>query len=145
MARTAGASAVSNMRRTLPTADAMTAVITRLLRPLVLLATVACSARSQPATRPGAESRLFAMQSNFWVNLHHFLYVSARARKGLDSTRPSVTQSLGDTAGFGALSAARQAEWDEALDYYGRALAERDILFDSALVLANMRLSQIDS
>jgi len=83
------------------------------------------------------------MQSNFWVNLHHFLYVTARARRGRDADRPAVTQALADTAGVGALDAARRRDWDEALEYYGRAVAERDILFDSALVLVNVRLSRV--
>ena len=120
-------------------------MIARLLTSVLLLATLIRSATAQPATRPVAESRLFAMQSNFWVNLHHFLYVTARARKGLDADRPAVTQALRDTAGFGALSASLRSDWDQALEHYGRALAERDILFDSMMVKVNVGLSRIDA
>ena len=67
----------------------------------------ACSVATRPVAQPRAtpapESRLFAMQSNFWVNLHHFLYVTARARRGLGTTRPAVTSALADPAGFSAL------------------------------------------
>lgn len=83
------------------------------------------------------------MQSSFWVNLHHFLYVTARARRNLDASRPAVTSALADTAGFGALSAALRADWDNALAYYTRAIADRDILFDSALVVVNVALSHV--
>ena len=81
----------------------------------VLLSTVAYSAAPQPATRVRAEP-LFAMQSNFWVNLHHFLYVTARARRGLDAGRSAVTAALGDTTGFGALSPSLRQDWEQALD-----------------------------
>ena len=37
---------------------------------------------------------LFSFHSEFWPNLHHFLYVTARARQGLDARRPAVTRAL---------------------------------------------------
>ena len=116
---------------------------------LAALASLLCcaaagSTTSQPATPPTLQRpQLFAMQSSFWVNLHHFLYVTARARRGLDASRPTVTSALADTAGFGALTAAMRADWDTALAYYTRTIAERDILFDSALVVVNVALSRV--
>jgi hypothetical protein len=107
----------------------------------LLSLTTACTASLQPVTKSDAGTTLFAMQSNFWVNLHHFLYVTARARRGFDANRPVVTNVLGDTVGLGALRSLKRADWDAALDYYTRALAERDILFDSALVVVNVALS----
>ncbi|HUQ79531.1 MAG TPA: hypothetical protein VM076_00260 [Gemmatimonadaceae bacterium] len=115
-------------------------------RPLAiaaLLSTLACSASPQPSRPPADEQQLFALQSNFWVNLHHFLYVTSRARRGMDAGRTAVTDALRDTAGVGALSPSLRSDWDAALAYYGRAIAERDILFDSALVDVNGRLSHI--
>lgn len=100
------------------------------------------SAAPQPAPQAAGNPKLFVMQSNFWVNLHHFLYVTARARRGLDATRPAVTKALEDTVGFGALAPALRADWDESVAYYARAIAERDILFDSALVVVNVSLSR---
>ena len=61
----------------------------------------------QPSSPLVAETRLFAFHSNVWVNLHHFLYVMSRARKGLDATRPATTAVLADTAGVGVLSPGR--------------------------------------
>jgi hypothetical protein len=91
-----------------------------------------------------AETRLFSFHSNFWVNLHHFLYVTARARAGLDATRTPITTALADTAGFGALSAAQQHAWDAALAHYTAAVSRRDILFDSSLVAVNDRLAELE-
>lgn len=88
---------------------------------------------------------LFTFHSNFWLNLHHFLYVSARARKGLDATRPAVTRALADTIGFGALPVSDQNEWRAAVAYYESTLAGRDILFDSGMVAINTRLASADS
>src|SRR6476659_7418585 len=108
--------------------------------------TAACAHPSSVLPPPSAnavvaETQLFAFHSDFWVNLHHFLYVTSRARRGLDATRSVVTRSLTDTAGFGALSPALRDGWNEGLAYYARAIAQRDILFDSGLVVVNDSLS----
>ena len=112
----------------------------------VLVALFCCvsawSPMPQPNPRPGG-AKLFSMQSNFWVNLHHFLYVSARARRGFDATRSGVTSALADTAGFGALPESLRTDWEDAVGYYSRVVAERDILFDSALVVVNVALSNV--
>ena len=43
------------------------------------------------------KSKLFEFHSAFWVNLHHFLYVQARARmKTADSSRVAVAQAKND-------------------------------------------------
>lgn len=90
-------------------------------------------------------TKLFAFHSNFWLNLHHFLYVTARARKGLDARRPAVTSALADTAGFGALPGSDRKKWEAAVAYYDSAMASRDILFDSSMVTINNRLASADS
>jgi hypothetical protein len=118
-------------------------MITRIALVPLLSCTIACSAAAQPAPKPAGTPKLFAIQSNFWVNLHHFLYVTARARRGLDANRPAVTKALEDTVGFGTLPPTLRADWDESLAYYARAIAERDILFDSALVVVNVSLSHV--
>src|SRR5688572_18800009 len=103
----------------------MRTMITRTLTLIVLATGLATPVASQPATSSGPDTRLFAMQSNLWVNLHHFLYVTVRARRGMDAGRASVPRSLTDTVGFGSLSSSARADWDQALDYYSRVLAER--------------------
>ena len=108
-----------------------------------LLALTICVASPLTAQQQSRSGPLFAMQSNFWVNLHHFLYATSRARRGLDADRPVVTATLSDTIGIGSLSAAQRNDWDQALEYYGQTLAERDILFDSAMVAVTVRLSHV--
>jgi hypothetical protein len=76
--------------------------------------------------------------------LHHFLYVTARARRGLDASRPAAATSLADTAGFGALSRQQREAWTDAVTYYGSAIADRDILFDSSLVRVTNELARLD-
>ena len=113
---------------------------------LALLSSVAAAPATglaQPSGTAGADTRLFAMQSNFWVNLHHFLYVASRARRGLDATRTAVTNALADTAGFGALTRQARDGWQSALDHYSNAIAERDVVFDSALAVAAASLSHL--
>src|SRR5687767_2402944 len=111
---------------------------------LAIVSSVAAApAVAQPAPTGTADTRLFTMQSNFWVNLHHFLYVTARARRGLDATRTAVTNALADTAGFGALPRQARDGWQAALDHYVDALAERDVVFDSTLGVAAASLSHL--
>lgn len=118
----------------------------------VLMAAPVRSAAPRSELPPPAATRvdhlhpgLFAFHSNFWLNLHHFLYVTARARKGLDARRPAVTSALADTAGFGALGESDRNEWEAAVAYYDSAMASRDVLFDSGMVTINNRLAGADS
>ena len=96
-------------------------------------------------TRPlVAETKLFSFHSDFWVNLHHFLYMTARARAGFDASRSGANKALADTIGVGALSAAQKNSLEAAIAYYARAVAPRDILFDSSLVAVNDRLVELE-
>ena len=100
-----------------------------------------CVTAAQAATVPASADRLFEFQSSLWVNLHHFLYASARARRGLDTSRTAIRLAMRDTAGYGKLSATMRRGWDDALAYYDREFAQKDILFDSALVAITDKLS----
>ena len=113
------------------------------IRASLLVFLAICVAGRLPAQRQLRSAPRFDMQSNFWVNLHHFLYTTARARRGLDSDRATVTSALADTIGISSLSTAQRRDWDQALEYYRGALAERDILFDSAMVVVTVRLSHV--
>ena len=109
---------------------------------IVLLAT--CCALAGAAQTPAiAETRHFAFHSSFWLNLHHFLYVQARAKRGMDQGRAVVTRVLADTIGWGELSEAERAQWASAAAYYDRALASRDAVFDSLLVESKVRLIKV--
>jgi hypothetical protein len=116
--------------------------------PRVVSIVALSAALSQTAAQPGPPAASlrapFEFHSSVWVNLHHFLYLTARGRKGLDASRSGVVAALADTVGFGALSSDQRGAWDAALAYYGRALADRDILFDSSMVRVTNELARID-
>jgi hypothetical protein len=50
------------------------------------------------------------------------------------ASRRIVVASLADTVGFGALSESERNAWNSAVGYYQRAVAPRDVVFDSSLV-----------
>ena len=107
------------------------------------VACVACARAPMPATSTAAlrVAPLFELQSNFWVNLHQFLYMTARARQGLDAARPSTRDALADTNGYRALTPGQRAGFESAVAYYAASLSKRSLLFDSTLVAQNWRLS----
>ena len=105
---------------------------------------VACSGHPATTPAPVHSTRWFEFHSNQWVNLHHFLYATARARERLDAGRPAVTRALTDTVGFGRLSTEQKAAWENAVAYYVNFVAKRDILFDSSLVDVNNHLALLD-
>src|ERR1035441_5345417 len=56
----------------------------------------------------------FQFESKLWPNLHHFLYVLARARNGApDRNRVAVRNAPLDVEGFDALPADRRKIWED--------------------------------
>ena len=86
----------------------------------------------------------FEFRSNFWLNLHHFLYHQARLRPG--ATSPGGTPSLSGLArnvqpvNVAEMTADEQKAWNEALDYYAANLSGRDLLFNGDMVNIKNRL-----
>ncbi len=70
--------------------------------------------------------QLFTLQSNFWVNLHHFVRVVAR---GMPAE--------------GALTADERAVWDKAVETYRQRYVNRDLLFDDGMVAIKETLRQV--
>jgi hypothetical protein len=84
----------------------------------------------QPATPSAKLLSQFHFESSLWPNLHHFLYVLARARNGApDSDRIAVRQAPKDTDGFDALPAPQQHAWEEAVADYQAHAAKLDITY----------------
>ena len=139
----------------------------RLLRifvitPLLLLAT-AGSAESYAAAAPvyramqresvqssNTESPLpvFEMHSGFWVNLHHFLYLQARLLKGNSSSKEigrgaappdELPVSLID------FPAAEIQAWQDAVTFYSKDLAGRDLLLNGDMEIINNQLSTMEA
>ncbi|HET9830254.1 MAG TPA: hypothetical protein VFP91_01035 [Vicinamibacterales bacterium] len=80
--------------------------------------------------------------SAVWPNLHHLLYGSAWARRPKTGARrlmPDLPIRLPDT-----LSSDERAVWDQAVDYYDRNLASRDLLMGRGMEDINAALAVED-
>jgi hypothetical protein len=76
------------------------------------------------------EDAVFVFQSNFWVNLHHFLRGESRRR----SLGSPLEQPLSE------LKADERVAWERALDSY-TGLANRSLIFDESLVTIDNTLA----
>ena len=101
------------------------------------------------AQTPASESPLpvFEMHSGFWINLHHFLYLQARLTEG----NPSSTDNSRGQAPPGEPLAslidfpAQEIEaWHEAVAYYAKDLAKRDLLLNGDMVIINDQLADME-
>ncbi len=71
----------------------------------------------------------------FWLNLHHFLYVLGRSEnKTRDSSRAAVSGAQADQQqGMALLTAKEQALWKEATLQYAAGPSKKDLVFDDPL------------
>lgn len=83
----------------------------------------------------------------FWLNLHHFLYVLARAEnKERDSLREAVSNAPVDQAsGLVKLSAPEQETWGKALAWYVSGPARKDLVFDDPLPAVTNALARAEN
>jgi hypothetical protein len=79
----------------------------------------------------GGEDSVFIFQSNFWVNLHHFL-------RG-ESRRHSLGNPL--ELSLSALKMEERGAWEHALDAYSD-LTKRSLIFDQSLVKIDNTLAR---
>ncbi len=95
--------------------------------------TVSIAHARTPDTRVGAI--FFFRTDEFWLNLHHFLYVLGRAEnKERDTAREAVAGAPGDQeSGFEKLSAKEQTIWREAVASYAAGPSKKDLVFDDPL------------
>ncbi len=87
-------------------------------------------------TRNTRNSALFVFHTNeFWLNLHHFLYVLGRAaNKETNAAREAVSEAPGDQErGLAKLSAKEQKIWREAVSSYAAGPSKKDLVFDAPL------------
>jgi hypothetical protein len=124
---------------------------------LITAAPVATSAQSQRIEEPqpqqsvsgqlsGTETPLpvFEMHSGFWVNLHHFLYLQARL---LNSNSPATESVRGaaqpDESPVSLIDfpAAEIHAWQDAVSFYTKDLAGRDLLLNGDMEIINNQLS----
>ncbi len=69
--------------------------------------------------------RPFEFHSDFWLNLHHFLYEQALAKHGVE---PS--------------SLDEKSAWDKALDYYRHSMVAHDLLNDAHMRSIDTELAE---
>lgn len=84
------------------------------------------------AQPPSGDRPIFRFQSNFWVNLHHFVRADSRRR----STGGAPLLPLSDLRG------GERASWTAALDAYAD-LAKASLIFDEHLIGINSALAAI--
>ena len=90
---------------------------------------------------------IFIFHANeFWLNLHHFLYVLGRAQnKTRDSSREAVVHAPADQEqGLARLKPKEQAIWQEAVAWYAARLSKKDLVFDDPLPQVTNSLAQAD-
>src|SRR5271155_339860 len=106
--------------------------------------TVGTNARPS-VTVPRGPLPVFALYSNFWVNLHHVLYEQARLRTERQVVRTQTeTEKPGlPQLSLDGLSEKERQDWNSAIDEYEIKLAAHDLLFDQDMVLINDRLSEM--
>lgn len=82
--------------------------------------------------------------SEFWLNLHHFLYVLGRAEnKERDTAREAVSGAPADQErGFEKLTAKEQKIWREAVASYAAGVSKRDLVFDSPMPAVTAALAR---
>ncbi len=87
---------------------------------------------------------VFEFHSGFWLNLHHFLYQTARERKsspsGAKSGGPAAT-----AAGDAKLTEDEERAWKAAVDYYAANYADQDLLFNGDLVALKNQLGDFET
>jgi len=90
---------------------------------------------------------IFVYHTNeFWLNLHHFLHVLARAEnKERDATREAVANAPADQAtGLVRLSAPEQETWRKVVASYASGPAKKDLVFDDPLPAVTNALARAD-
>src|SRR6267378_6959237 len=94
---------------------------------------------------------VFELHSGFWINLHHRLYEEARQRRNVE---PVGTPKSGKTGkptlqiapdSKIALSSSEQHAWENAISYYAANYANKDLLFNTELLLLKNQLGDFET
>jgi hypothetical protein len=89
---------------------------------------------SSPA-QPQRSAPIFSFEADeFWLNLHHFLYVLGRAEtKTADSSREAVRMAPTEVErGIKSLTSEEQKIWADAVTAYANGLSRKDPVVDEA-------------
>ncbi len=91
---------------------------------------------SQRASTDERKGPIFVFHTDeFWLNLHHFLYVLGRAEnRERDTARAAVAGAPADQErGFTKLSEKEKTIWREAVASYAAGVSKKDVVFDAPL------------
>jgi hypothetical protein len=119
--------------------------------PLLLgAAAPVCSAQQAVTGQSGPVTQLpvFEMHSGFWVNLHHFLYLQARLQKNNPSSSYPLRGAAQPDEVPVSLMDFPEAEihaWQDAVAFYAKDLANRDLLLNGDMEIINNQLSAMES
>jgi len=113
-------------------------------------ALAAPAARQSATQSSGPESPLpvFEMHSDFWVNLHHFLYLQARLLKRNDSASNTARGAAQPDELPVSLIDFPEAEihaWQDAVTFYSKDLANRDLLLNGDMEIINHQLAALET
>jgi hypothetical protein len=109
---------------------------------LLLLAMALLLPPPSVSAEPQADSQygplpVFELHSGFWINLHHTLYGQARqsrdARGGTSETGAATRRTLSE-----------QVAWDAAVAYYAANYQDKDLLFNTELILLKNQLGDFE-
>ncbi len=108
-----------------------------MLRTLCVWLTFAASLAAQPIFRFETDE--------FWLNLHHFLYVLGRAaNQSPDAGRAAVSGAPADASrGLGRLTSKERVHWQDAVRAYAAGLSRKDAVFDAPLPAITTALSRL--
>lgn len=104
---------------------------------------------TKPSGRPisgSTDSPIFRFETDeFWLNLHHFLYVLGRAQNNTpDATREAVAHAPQDSQqGLAKLTPIEQETWHRAIAFYAASLSRKDLVFDDPLPALSISLAQL--
>src|SRR5437764_6284304 len=113
----------------------------------LLIAMLNAALVASPAASQGAQSRpeLFAFTTNdFWLNLHHYLYVLGRAHRGApDATQAAVATAPDDEKqGLAQMSEADRAIWETAVNASVAGLSRQSSVFQQPLSAMTIQLAR---
>jgi hypothetical protein len=117
----------------------------RIIAAVVLVAVVQLTAApAQPSPPSSFRTALFRFQPDeFWLNLHHFLYVLGRSvAKMSDASRDAVVHAPAEsTRGLAALDEADKKAWMTAMAFYAAGPSRNDAISDDSLAAITRALA----
>ena len=104
------------------------------MKSLILISClIVCNATQHPVA---AKQQIFVFHTDeFWLSLHHFLYVLGRAEnKETNASREAVVNAPADEQrGLSKLNASEREIWRKAVSAYAAGPSKKDIVFDDPL------------